>query len=182
MFYHPSRVCPTRNSLWPLEVLTCLGKAWSFPGQQKPPATSTQIGLITWSDHALVSLELFASPDKRYRRICSLLSHLSYQEKIKTEVHNFFELNTGSVSDDALLWNVHKAYTRVLLIKFGAQENKLHKQAISKTLQDIRIVERSHKSTHNPQDEAELQKLITQLHSPLHTNFDIYVKRLRTTW
>lgn len=115
--------------------------------------TSAQISFVIWSDHSPVALELYDLPSKRqqtnWRTTFSLLSHPSYQ-KIKSQTH---QVNTGAVSDDALLWNTHKAYYRCLLIKNGEQEIKSLKQALSKLLQDIRAVDCFHKSTLNPQDE-----------------------------
>lgn len=70
---------------------------------------SAVIGLITWSDHAPISLELSIStntttPSSR-RLNSSLLNKPEYQKQIDSALENFFTTNSSSVSDPAILSN-----------------------------------------------------------------------------
>lgn len=90
--------------------------------------SSTFIGLITWSDHALLSLEISISTNNTtpspWRLNSFLLTKPEYQKQIDSALENFFAINYGSVSDPAILWNSHKAFIRGILIKISAQKKR----------------------------------------------------------
>lgn len=90
----------------------------------------TKIGLVTWSDHAPISMKLYPTHHIKkgtiWRLNTSVISRPHYQKQIASEIENYFNINMGSVSNPTVLWNAHNACIRGLLIKIGAHEKKQH--------------------------------------------------------
>lgn len=112
----------------------------------------------------------------------AILSNLEYQEQIKPEIETNFSLNSGLVSNDAVLWNVHKAYVRGLFIKLSAQEKRRRSEHINFFSEKISQLEQSNKQNPNDTYMASLHALREELRSYLYSVFDHHVKRLWLTW
>lgn len=83
------------------------------------------IGPITWSNHAPVSLTLNLGPVPT--RIChwrlneSLLKKKQLREEIERVISDYFITNEGSVSSQVTLWEEHKAVIRGQCIAIGSK-------------------------------------------------------------
>lgn len=108
-----------------------------------------QIGLITWSDHAPISVELFPQPcltnHSIWRLNSFLLTNPQYDNQIQFKLKNFFWNNCEFISDQSMVWLDHKAFVRGLLIKFGAQERKRQSAVIDLLLHQIKTLEQTNK-------------------------------------
>lgn len=79
---------------------------------------TTQIGLITWSEHAalyILSNLKPTSPKQDLEKNTSILHNPCYQEQINEEINCFFQSNIGSVDSFKSLWSAHKAYMSIHL-------------------------------------------------------------------
>lgn len=147
--------------------------------------SQANIGLITWSDHAPVSLISTNPTTQRgttWRMNTSLLSHPLHQRQIKSELESFFCLNDGTVTSAQLLWNAHKAVVRGSFIKLGAHEKRKRAERLTSLSDQIRKAEQSNKTRPNTTDAALLRTLREDLRNHMHSSFDYHIKKLRLNW
>lgn len=86
---------------------------------------AVEIGQITWSDHAPITLDLSLNNAYSKKFYCQLntflLSRMDTKEKLSSSLTEFFQLNTGFVLDASTLWEVHKTYFRGQCISEGSR-------------------------------------------------------------
>uniref|UniRef100_H3AY12 Endonuclease/exonuclease/phosphatase domain-containing protein n=1 Tax=Latimeria chalumnae TaxID=7897 RepID=H3AY12_LATCH len=90
---------------------------------------SCGIGIQALSDHAPVDLvlswEMGATRKGRWQLNSSLLQVDSAREEIKTIIQEYFDINQGSVSTDAMLWEAGKAYIWGQVIAMSSRISEL---------------------------------------------------------
>lgn len=89
----------------------------------------TNIGTMTFSDHAPVSLQLKIGPRKNlcnsWRLNKDLLFHDRVIDKrIKEELELYFKMNVPGETSEATVWEAYKAYIRGILIMVGTEEER----------------------------------------------------------
>lgn len=99
--------------------------------------TKSEIYMITWSDHAPVSINVGENHAEtranRWRNDISLLSHPEHKIKIAKEL--------VYRQRSFILWNAHKAYIRGLLIKLSSIVKKRRAQQLNNLLNTIKHLE-----------------------------------------
>lgn len=85
-----------------------------------PNITNSTISTISWSDHApiILTIDTLLSVSKmRIWRANALIPQLpSHSTYTRDRLEEFFELNKGTTSNNATLWNAHKAFIRGILL------------------------------------------------------------------
>lgn len=82
--------------------------------------TDSEIGSITWFDHAPVSTTVGNFGPRipsLWRLNTSLITDPNNIQKLTTEHHSYFELNDNPGTDRFVLWSAYKAYMHGILIK-----------------------------------------------------------------
>lgn len=142
-----------------------------------------QISLITWSDHAPISMSFQISsssvPNGIWRLNTSILHNPRYQEQIIKELIPFFKSNIGSVDSVQSLLSAHKAYMTGVFIKLGAREKQMRMQQIADLTEDIRNLESQKKAQFSPDRAEQLRDLQHQLSQLLISQHDLLLKRLK---
>uniref|UniRef100_A0A803K153 Reverse transcriptase domain-containing protein n=1 Tax=Xenopus tropicalis TaxID=8364 RepID=A0A803K153_XENTR len=90
------------------------------------PNIRANIEQITWSDHAPVTVKiplkgLVRKKTCQWRLNESLLSVPEHMELLVNKLEEFFQLNTESVQDFAIVWETHKAFIRGELISLASR-------------------------------------------------------------
>lgn len=90
--------------------------------------SSTKIGIVTFSDHAPVTLQLkigeVRNKSNSWRLNEELLHDKAVEQRIKDELEQFFRINSTEDVSEATVWETHKAYIMGILIREGAEEKK----------------------------------------------------------
>lgn len=101
-------------------------------------------GLITWLDHAPVSITISMSPSAPrhtiWRMNTSVLGAAETREQIQSEISSVFASNSGTVSNPSILWNAHKSFLPNIFLKLGAQERKKKTHTTNTLLDHIRMI------------------------------------------
>lgn len=86
------------------------------------------IGSMTFSDHAPVSLQLKIGKRKNlcnnWRLNEDLLHDRETDKRIKEELEFYFKTNTSGETSEAIVWEAHKAYIRGILMMVGSEKKK----------------------------------------------------------
>ena len=90
--------------------------------------TETEIGIMTVSDHAPITMKIILSTQKRQRPVWRLDDSLIRDEggarRVEAELKQFFHINETAGISSATLWETHKAYIRGILIAEAAKKKK----------------------------------------------------------
>lgn len=125
--------------------------------------SKVEIGPIAWTNHAPISLEIFSSQSNRntsvWRLNSSLLINPRYKDQIKRGLTYLFQINNTEEVNMFILWNVHQAVMRGLLIKMGVYEKRRRTKEISDLLHQIQTLEKKRKSSLDTNDAKALQDL-----------------------
>lgn len=85
--------------------------------------TRTNIGIMTFSDHAPVSLQLKTGESQKKSKIWrlneDLLHEKEIEKRIKEELELYFKTNVAVDRSEAIVWEAHKAYVRGIRIMAG---------------------------------------------------------------
>uniref|UniRef100_A0A8C5Q7B2 Reverse transcriptase domain-containing protein n=1 Tax=Leptobrachium leishanense TaxID=445787 RepID=A0A8C5Q7B2_9ANUR len=131
------------------------------------------IAPITWSDHAPVSIRIefdsIPSTQCSWRLNESLLSDALIRQEIQDAVTQYFVENDTPEITPPLLWEAHKCVLRGKLIQIGAQRKRERRAEVRDLVQNIHILETSHKQTHSldvfkelTEQRAKLTSLLSQ--------------------
>lgn len=89
---------------------------------------STNIGIMTFSDHAPVNLQMKIGEVQKRSNIWRLNEELLHdkelEKQIKEELDLYLRLNKSLDISEATLWETHKAYIRGILIMAGSEKKK----------------------------------------------------------
>ncbi|MEE6517948.1 hypothetical protein FKM82_028572 [Ascaphus truei] len=98
--------------------------------------TNSDLGPITWSDHAPITLTLSTPFHKltayTWKLNDSLLNHPEVKKEIKKALREYFALNWGIVDSPAVLWEAHRAAIRGTFISIAS-----HRKAKVKLITDL---------------------------------------------
>lgn len=110
-----------------------------------PYLVASEIGPITWSDHAPITLDLAihsALPKTCYWRLNeSLLWNTDTNKLLQSKLTEYFQLNEGSVSSFSTLWEAHKAFFTGECISVGSHKKQESTQQKSVLLIRLRLAE-----------------------------------------
>lgn len=85
-----------------------------------PLVTSSSIEIITWSDHAPITLRLSGQGTSKgnplWRLNTYLLSISEHSQAIEKALNSYFEFNDTNEVSKFSIWTAHKAYARGMLI------------------------------------------------------------------
>lgn len=108
---------------------------------------SSQVGTISWSDHApiVLSLQLLHK-----HPVAFMWKNKTYllRKSVTSKLEEFFALNALSVSDRFTLWNTHKAFTRGTLIQISSRWKKERSKILDGLFLSIKSLE--DKLKHSP--------------------------------
>lgn len=86
------------------------------------------VGTITWSDHAPITLSICINNPSQapfiWKNNAFLLANPEIKKKVSSALEEFFTLNSSSVPEGFTLWNAHKAYIRGILIQISSRWKK----------------------------------------------------------
>lgn len=172
-----------------------------FPNRYFPVTTYKQtlqivskaeIGLITWSDHSPVTLThspAHSNSTKQngkcstiWRMNTPLLLQPKCQEEIKRELEHYFAHTVNSLSKNVLLWNLHIALMREILLRLGAHEKRKQVEEYNKVSWSDTTAWKFEKTSPNNTYTACLQNLREELRTFLQTTFDHYIKESTGTY
>uniref|UniRef100_A0A8C5MXA6 exodeoxyribonuclease III n=1 Tax=Leptobrachium leishanense TaxID=445787 RepID=A0A8C5MXA6_9ANUR len=131
-----------------------------------PSVVSSDIGSITWSDHADVSLKLipFApSPGRRWRLDPFLLNKPGVADTIKETTSEYFQLNDTPDISPQILWAAYKPVIRGKLLSLAAYHKKLKLADITSLQTLLRQYELQHKSSPSSDTFTALSKVRSDL-------------------
>lgn len=115
--------------------------------------SSSTIQDIMWSDHALVSITVVEwhkpSPAYVWRTKSRIFQMPVHTTSIANNLSEFFSLNNHSISDPAVLWYVHNAYIRGLMLQICAREKRQRTQKLNQLLINIKTLEALNKNNAN---------------------------------
>lgn len=144
---------------------------------------SSQIHTTTWTDHAPVTIQIANTSsipslfvwhvNNQILQLPSNTSHL--QQKLE----EFFEINTGSVADPAVLWHAHKSYIRGFFIQLGSKLKKSKVQRFEELTAVIAPADLQNKTLPSPSLQSQIFKLHQDLRSLLIEGFEIKQKQLK---
>lgn len=87
------------------------------------------IGTITWSDHASITLTIHinnpSSAPFIWKNNTCLLANPEIKKIVSYKLEEFFTLNSSSVPEGFTLWNAHEAYIRGILIQISSRLRKI---------------------------------------------------------
>lgn len=93
------------------------------------------IGPIALTDHAAVQLGLILESDRvkknRWRMNISLFQDPQFNNLIKEELDQFFQLNIGSTDRVGTVWEASKAYIRGKIIAYSSRKKREQTQRIN---------------------------------------------------
>lgn len=143
----------------------------------------TDIGTISWSDHAPVSLLLKLDP-ARYPSSpwclnTSLLQDPDYLPQIQVAIIKYFCFNAPSVSNPPILWNAHKACIRGTFIKLASIAKKKFTKTVDDPTVEIRCFETSNKQAPEPTKSDTLHALCHRLSLLFFIHYNHHLKKLR---
>lgn len=143
-----------------------------------------EIGNITWSDHAPITMRYCLSSSmttksKYWRLNESLLQIPVVLTDIKTELQHYFQTNNTADCDTGILWEAHKTVIRGVFIKHGARIKKERERLLTELLHKIHDIESKHKTTPVTSLEAELTSLRKQTVDLLHYRAKAALQRCR---
>lgn len=114
----------------------------------------SDIGFITWSDHAPIIVTMLTScpavNHKLWRLNPLLLADPSSTEKLTVAHYQFFATNATTDVDIFTVCCTYKAYMRDELVKLASQTNKKRRAQIDTLLTDIRDKEKLNKINPTP--------------------------------
>lgn len=118
------------------------------------------MGLITWSDHAPVSITIgdvaFATKANRWHFNAKLLADKETSSEILSLLTEFFKLNDSTAMCPFILWSAHKAYMRGILMSKGASVRKQRQQQLDRILASIKSLDLENKAKPSPIISAKL--------------------------
>lgn len=148
--------------------------------------TSATINTISWSDHASIVLSIADLASSKQKPMWRLNPFLLQQEEhrmtIQTRLREFFTLNEGSVQDPFILWNVHKAYMRGILIQLGAKAKRQRQKRLAELTENISILEAQNKNITTPTLSKQRSQLRQDLRLMLLDNFEKSSRRLKINY
>lgn len=131
----------------------------------------SDIGNITWTDHAPVSLTVGrGSLGTRANCWCNsilMMSHPEHKTSIQNSLKEFFELNAPSAPTPFMPWNAHKACIRGVVMKLSWVARKRKTQRINNILLKIKHLEQTHKQRPTPHLREQLNQARLDLRSLL---------------
>lgn len=132
-----------------------------------PNISAVVIHTTTWSDQAPITISISDSPQQKntflWRANNYILQHSSYSPEITDQITEYFELNTGSVSEPGVVWNMQKAYIRGILIKLSSHHKKQRSMRIDTLISQIANLESQNKANPQPTCSAQLLSLRQEL-------------------
>lgn len=85
------------------------------------------IDLITWSDHAHISITIISkasNPTRLWKANTHILQMSPYDKQLHRPLYDFFLHNLGSVPHPSTLWMAYKAFIRGILIQLSSIARK----------------------------------------------------------
>lgn len=121
-----------------------------LPHNQLEAIDKVDIGTITWSDHAPItlkySLSRTATTKSRFWRLNeSLLQDPTVLADVTKELKFYFQTNDIDNCDPGILWEAHKSVIRGILIKHGAHIKREREKQLLILLQKTHDLEKTHK-------------------------------------
>lgn len=96
--------------------------------------SASVIHTMTWSDHAPITISIDNTGHQRntflWKANNYVLQHPKYSQVIKEDLTEYFSLNTGTVADPTMVWNVHKAVIKGSIMKLSSVCKKKRTQRI----------------------------------------------------
>ena len=93
--------------------------------------SDSSIGIATFSDHSPVSIRLKIGEKRvnnmKWRLNEELLQDKDIETRLKRELEEFLEINLTEDVSEAIVWDTHKAFVHGVLIKMGAEKNKIRR-------------------------------------------------------
>lgn len=138
-----------------------------LPHNQLEAIDKVDIGTITWSDHAPItlkySLSRTATTKSRFWRLNeSLLQDPTVLADVTKELKFYFQTNDIDNCDPGILWEAHKSVIRGILIKHGAHIKREREKQLLILLQKTHDLEKTHKQNPTTSIETELLTLCRQ--------------------
>lgn len=148
-----------------------------------PRVLTTEIGVITWSDHAPITLSLDTAYNTSSRPPWRLnLYVLKNKENIATissQLEEFFSINAPSVSSPTTVWCAHKAFIRGILMKLTARQKRIREQKLTKLVADLQIADANFKAHPSPLNEKTLNSLRTELRLLYLHQYDHHLAKMK---
>lgn len=148
-----------------------------------PQITNSAIGMITWSDHAPVTLsvQLTGAPPFSWRNNMYVLSNPTHQSFVTNKLEEFFSLNASPDISATTLWNAHKAYMRGVLIQLSSRLKREKNQTMSDLLHHIRTLELKQQSSSLQSTHSDLFEARLKLRTHLMGEYEYQLKRTKLT-
>ncbi|XP_075719851.1 troponin T, cardiac muscle-like [Rhinoderma darwinii] len=125
--------------------------------------TSSEIGPITWSDHAPISISMsehFNKPPSFPWRINHFILNASkYQDAHVSNLEEFFQFNVTPEVSPTTVWCAHKAYMRGHFLSLAARDKKIREAKRIQLLEDIIRLTQVNKKTFDAEETKPKPKL-----------------------
>lgn len=143
------------------------------------------IHAATWSDHSPISISIEDTikthASYQWRVNNSLLQHKDYSSEIADQIKEFFDINSKSVADPAVVWRAHRAFMRGILMKISAVHKRKRTQRIDDITTKIQALDSLHKSSRHLPIPDQLLSLRQELRSLLLHSHDYMHRKLQAT-
>ncbi|CAJ0938039.1 unnamed protein product [Ranitomeya imitator] len=144
---------------------------------------SATIGLITWSDHAPITLSLTlahqANPAFRWRLNDALLLNGEVLDRISSELEHYFQINdNGEVSDESL-WLAHKVVIRGVLLQQASYLKRKRESGREALLSHLQYLDNINKSAPTPSISEEIYQIRFKLRENLLARYAHNMKKSR---
>ncbi len=68
-------------------------------------------------------------------------------DQFRSKLHEFIDINKGSVNDPWILWEATKGFIRIFSISFASFQQKIHRKKISDLESNLRSLEQANQHT-----------------------------------
>lgn len=139
------------------------------------------IGTISWSDHAPITLSIRLTNTLPvpfiWKNNTFLLANPEIKKEVSAKLEEFFILNSLSVPKGFTLWNAHKAYIRGILIQISSKWKKDRNRTLNELFHTIERLENIMKHAPSMTHHKELLDARLSLRQHLMADFESQLKK-----